>query len=278
LTADKKALAQLPARNVRRRTDADFAPAQEWGFDTFHGVQRMLQSTATSARPSAPRVGAPTRTDSRDPRELDNDATPDNAALDEMAHARRRVRRGELLYRAGDPFHALFAIRCGFFTSRVVLENGRDQVTGYHMAGDMVGLDDIATGTYTSDVAALEDGEVYAIAASHLDEPGMLRRLAAAMSQAMARHRDMQLLLGSMRATERLAAFLLDLSRRMDAGGMSPREFHLRMTRAEIASYLGLSLETVSRQFSRFHADRLIAVRQRHVRLLDIAGLKAVSE
>jgi CRP/FNR family transcriptional regulator len=171
----------------------------------------------------------------------------------------------------------LFAIRSGFFASRVVLENGRDQVTGFHMAGEMLGLDDIGTGAHTSDAAALEYGEVYAIAGSQLDEPGMHRRLATAMSRTLARRRDMMLVLGSMRAGERLAAFLLDLSQRMGAGGMSPDEFHLRMTRAEIGSYLGLSLETVSRLFSRFHADRLIAVRQRHVRLLDIAGLKAVS-
>jgi CRP/FNR family transcriptional regulator len=193
-----------------------------------------------------------------------------------MGHARRRVRRGELLYRAGDPFHSLFAIRSGFFNSRVVLENGREQVTGFHMAAELLGLDDLGSEVYTSEVTALEYGEVYAIARSRLDEPGMQHRVATAMGRALARHRDMMVLLGSMRAAERLAAFLLDLSRRLDAGGMSPGEYHLRMTRAEIGSYLGLSLETVSRLFSRFHAARLIAVHRRHVRLLDIAGLKAV--
>ena len=236
----------------------------------------------TPAPPPTPRVEAPARTGSRscacDLRELcvGNGLAADDAALDEMAHARRRVRHGEFLYRAGDPFQSLFAIRSGFFTSRVLLENGREQVTGFHMAGEMLGLDDIGATAHTSDVVALEYGEVYAIARSRLDEAGMQRRLAAAMSRTLARHRDMMLLLGSMRAEERLAAFLLDLSRRLDAGGVSPGEFHLRMTRAEIGSYLGLSLETVSRLFSRFQAHQLIAVQQRHVRLLDIVGLKAV--
>ena len=242
----------------------------------------MPQLAVTSAPPPAPRVLASARTcpgsPARDLRELClvHGLAADGAALAEMAHARRRIKRGEFLYRAGDPFQSVFAIRSGFFTSRVVLENGRDQVTGFHMAGEMLGLDDVGVGAYTSDAVALEYSEVYAIANSRLDEPGMQRRLTTAMSRTLARHRDMMLLLGSMRAAERLAAFLLDLSRRLHAGGMSPGEFHLRMTRAEIGSYLGLSLETVSRLFSRFQADQLIAVRQRHVRLLDIAGLGAV--
>jgi CRP/FNR family transcriptional regulator len=96
------------------------------------------------------------------------------------------------------------------------------------------------------------------------------------MSRELVRDQGVMMLLGTMRAEERLAAFLLNLSQRFVARGYSPNEFHLRMTRDEIGSYLGLSLETVSRLFSRFQAEDLISVQQKHIRILDTTGLRAV--
>ncbi len=201
---------------------------------------------------------------------------PDTALLGDLIYTRKRVKRGESLYRAGAAFDSLFAVRSGFFKSSVVLEDGRDQVTGFHMAGEILGMDGIGTESHAADVTALEDSEVCIIPYARLEQPGLQRQLHKVMSRELVRDQGVMMLLGTMRAEERLAAFLLNLSQRFVARGFSPHEFHLRMTRDEIGSYLGLSLETVSRLFSRFQDERLISVQQKHIRIFDIAGLKSV--
>ena len=198
------------------------------------------------------------------------------ALLDGLVYTRKRIRRGECLYRVGSGFESLYAVRSGFFKSRVVLEDGRDQVTAFHMAGEILGTDGIGTESHTTDVIALEDSVVCVIPYSRLQEPGLQRQLHKVMSRELVRDQGVMMLLGTMRAEERLAAFLLNLSQRFVARGYASNEFHLRMTRDEIGSYIGLSLETVSRLFSRFHAEGLIAVQQKHIRILDILGLKSM--
>ncbi len=200
----------------------------------------------------------------------------DAALLGDRDYATKRVRRGENLYRAGGTFDSLYAVRSGFFKSSVVLEDGRDQVTGFHMAGEILGMEGIGTETHNADVTALEDSEVCIIPYELLVEPRMQRQLQKVMSRELVRDQGLMMLLGTMRAEERLAAFLLNLSQRFVARGFSSHEFHLRMTRDEIGSYLGLSLETVSRLFSRFQVDDLITVQQKHIRILDVAGLRGV--
>ena len=209
--------------------------------------------------------------------------TPDEIEhLDQLVYTRRRVKRGESLYRSGDAFGSIYAVRSGFFKSGVVLEDGRDQVTGFHMPGEILGLDGIGTERHTCGATALEDSEVCVIPFSRLEEVSrevrtLQHQFHKVMSREIVRDQGVMMLLGTMRAEERLAAFLLNLSQRFVARGYSPAEFHLRMTREEIGSYLGLSLETVSRLFSRFQDDGLITVQQKHIRILDIAGLRAVS-
>ena len=197
-------------------------------------------------------------------------------AFSDMVYTRKRVKRGDTLYRTGEEFNAVYAVRIGFFKSSVVLEDGRDQVTAFHMAGEVVGMDGIGTDRHTSDVVALEDSEVCIIPYARLEEAGMQRQLHKAMSRELVRDQGVMMLLGTMRAEERLAAFLLNLSQRFVARGFSSSEFNLRMTREEIGSYLGLSLETVSRLFSRFQDEGLVAVQQKHIVIHDIPGLKAV--
>ncbi len=196
--------------------------------------------------------------------------------LDDMIYTRKRVKRGEALYRLGSAFDSLYAVRSGFFKSRVVLEDGRDQVTGFHMAGEILGTDGIGTERHTADLIALEDSEVCVIPYSHLEQPALQRQLHKVMSRELVRDQGVMMLLGTMRAEERLAAFLLNLSQRFTARGYSPCDFHLRMTREEIGSYVGLSLETVSRLFSRFQDEGLITVQQKHICIIDIPGLKAM--
>jgi CRP/FNR family transcriptional regulator len=199
--------------------------------------------------------------------------------LDELVSARKRLKRGEHLYSAGQPFDSIYAIRSGFFKTDVLVEDGRDQVTGFQMTGELLGLDGISTEVHTCNAVALEDSEVCIIPFSHLE--GLSREIHTlqhhfhkVMSREIVRDHGVMMLLGMMRAEERLAAFLLNLSQRFTARGYSPAEFNLRMTREEIGSYLGLKLETVSRAFSRFQEEGLVAVQQKHIRILNTPGLK----
>ena len=199
--------------------------------------------------------------------------------LDELVGSRRRVKRQQNLYRSGDPFEAIYAIRTGSFKTDVLLEDGREQVTGFQMTGEILGLDGISSEVHSCNAVALEDSEVCVIAYDKLEElsrqiEGLQHQFHKVMSREIVRDHGVMMLLGSMRAEERLAAFLLNLSQRFTARGFSAAEFHLRMTRDEIGSYLGLKLETVSRAFSKFQEEGLIGVQQKHIRILDIAGLR----
>jgi CRP/FNR family transcriptional regulator len=198
---------------------------------------------------------------------------------DSMVFTRKRVRRGESLYRAGDAFHSLYAVRSGFFKSTVLLEDGRDQVTGFSMAGEILGMDGIGPDRHGCSAVALEDSDICVIPYARLEElgheiPGLQRHFHKVMSREIVREHGVMLLLGSMRAEERVAAFLLNLSQRFTARGYSPSEFNLRMTREEIGSYLGLKLETVSRIFSKFQEFGLVGVQQKLIQILDSIGLK----
>lgn len=201
--------------------------------------------------------------------------------MDRLVTRRRRLKRGADLYRAGEALAALYAIRSGFMKSCVLNDDGREQVAGFHMAGDLLGLDAIGGGSHTCDTVALEDTEVCEIPFASLEQlsrelPSLQHQLHRIMSREIVRDHGVMLLLGSMSAEERLAAFLLNLSQRFAARGYSPSEFRLRMTREEMGSYLGLKLETVSRTLSAFQERGLLSVRQKQVRILDASGLKAV--
>ncbi|MFN6960948.1 MAG: fumarate/nitrate reduction transcriptional regulator Fnr [Rhodocyclaceae bacterium] len=199
--------------------------------------------------------------------------------LDELVTQRRRILRGQYLFRSGDPFEAIYAIKTGFFKTDVLLEDGREQVTGFQMSGEILGLDGIGSDKHACNAIALEDSEVCVIPFADLENysrsiGALQHHFHKVMSREIVRDHGVMMLLGIMRAEERLAAFLLNLSQRFTARGYSPTEFNLRMTRNEIGSYLGLKLETVSRAFSRFQEEGLIAVHQKHIRILDVAGLK----
>ena len=199
--------------------------------------------------------------------------------VDEVVATRRKVARGDNLFRNGDKFNALYAIRTGFFKTRISAEDGRDQVTGFQMAGEIIGLDGIVSDQHTCDAVALEDAEVCVMPFDRIEElsreiTSLQRHVHKIMSREIVRENGVMLLLGSMRAEERLAAFLLNLVQRLHARGFSQSELVLRMTREEIGSYLGLKLETVSRTFSKFAEDGIIEVKQRHVRILNTEALK----
>ena len=201
--------------------------------------------------------------------------------IDEMVGVRRKVKRGAALFRNGETFTSLFAIRTGFFKTSIASEDGRDQVTGFQMAGEVIGLDGIVNDHHTCDAVALEDAEVCVmpfadIEALSREVSALQHHIHKIMSREIVREHGVMLLLGSMRAEERLAAFLLNLVQRLHARGFSQSELILRMTREEIGSYLGLKLETVSRTFSKFVEDGIVEVKQRHVRILETEALRRI--
>jgi CRP/FNR family transcriptional regulator len=205
---------------------------------------------------------------------------PDLHRLDALTSIKRPFRRGEYLYRSGEPFRALYAIRTGFFKTQVLHENGREQVTGFQMPGEIIGLDAISSDAHSCDAVALEDSEICEIPFDQLEAlsrelPVLQRHLHKIMSREIVRDHGIMMLLGSMRAEERLAVFLLNLSQRFSARGYSPNSFHLRMTRQEIGSYLGLKLETVSRTLSHFQEHGLLSVRLREVEIMDMLRLRS---
>jgi len=205
----------------------------------------------------------------------------DMSRIERLVYARRRLKRGETLFKSGDGFKSVYAVRTGFFKSTVLDGEGREQVTGFAMPGELVGLEGLGAGAYGGNAVALEDSEVCVMPFALIEEisrevPGLQRNLHAVLAREIVRDHGVMMLLGSMRAEARLATFLLNLSRRFVRRGYSPSEFHLRMTREEIGSYLGLKLETVSRLFSKFQEDGLIEVQQKHVRIVDIPGLESV--
>jgi CRP/FNR family transcriptional regulator, anaerobic regulatory protein len=195
--------------------------------------------------------------------------------IDQQGFFRRAVRRGEHLYRSGQRFTALYAVRTGFFKTTVLLEEGRSHVTGFHMAGDVIGTDGIGTGTQASEAVALEDSEVCVLPFERLEEltrvvPTLQHSLHRLLSREIVREQGVMALLGGMSADARVAAFLLNLSYRFEARHYSGLEFNLRMSREDIGSYLGLKLETVSRTLSRFAEEGLLSVQNKLVRILDL--------
>jgi len=203
------------------------------------------------------------------------------ARLDGLVSRRLSVARGGTLYDSGDSFQALYAVRAGFFKTRTSSEDGREHVTGFQMAGDLLGLDGISSDHHTCDAVALEDSQVCVIRYDHLEQLSrdfteLQRQFHRVLGREIVRDHGVMMLLVSMRAEERLAAFLLNLAQRLHVRGFSPNALVLRMTRQEIGTYLGLKLETVSRCFSKFHSDGVLQVRQKEVRILDMAALEAM--
>jgi CRP/FNR family transcriptional regulator, anaerobic regulatory protein len=205
----------------------------------------------------------------------------DMQKLDEVVATRMKVKQGSNLFSDGDTFTSLYAIRTGFFKTCVTSEDGREQVTGFQMAGEIVGLDGIVNDQHSCNAVALEDAEVCVMPFANVEElsrefPVLQRHMHKIMSREIVRENSVMMLLGNMRAEERLAAFLLNLVQRLHARGFSQSEFILRMSREEIGSYLGMKLETVSRTFSKFSEEGVIEVKQRYVRILQPDALKKI--
>lgn len=207
-----------------------------------------------------------------------NLSSVDLERINHLVVERRKVKRGQMLVCRGEEFVNLYAIRAGVFKTSVNGENGREQVGGFQVAGEYLGLDGIADEQHHCNTVALEDAEVCVIPFRQLEArarsmPVLQHHLYKILSQELVHKRGVMMLIGSMRAEERLASFLLNLTKRMSARGGSPSELVLRMTRHDIGSFLCIKLETVSRAFSKFASLGILEVKLRHVRILDVAAL-----
>ena len=210
-------------------------------------------------------------------------STDDLRALEGTVKSHRKLSKGEFLYRVGDPFRSLFAIRTGSTKTCEIAADGSVQITGFHLPGELLGIDAINSDKHPCDVIALETTEVCELPFDKLEVlarelPGLQHQLFRLMSREVAEEEVQLLMLGRMKAEERLAAFLLSFSKRFQLLGYSPTDLRLPMSRQDLGDYLGLALETVSRLFSRFQEDKLITVQGRNVKLLNVIRLKGVTE
>jgi CRP/FNR family transcriptional regulator len=208
-------------------------------------------------------------------------AESDLAELEKIIQRRRIKGQGKTLFRTGDPFSSIFAVRSGSIKTFLFTEDGREQITGFYLPGELFGLEGINTGTHCCTATTLEDSSVCEIPFDRLESlaphvPGLLSQMVRLMSKEIRRDRAM-MHLARKTADERLAGFLLGLSMRFRERGFSDREFRLSMSRSDIGNYLGLAIETVSRLFTRFQHDGLLMVKGKQVQLLDLDRLRTLA-
>ena len=206
----------------------------------------------------------------------------DLSLLDAAIDRRRVLKAGQHVYRLRDSFEALYAIRSGFFKTYELSSDGHEQINGFHMTGEIMGMDAIGTDRHACSAIALEDCEVCIIPFARLEEllheiPSLMQQFHRLMSREIAADHGMMMLLGTMSAEQKLAVFLANLSKRLDARGLSPTVLRLSMSREEIGNYLGLKLETVSRMFSKFQEDGLVQVERRNLTVTNLPGLQLLA-
>ncbi len=202
--------------------------------------------------------------------------------LDSIIKRRQPLKRGEHLFQAGTSFQSIYAVRSGSLKSYSATEDGQEQVTGFHLPGELLGLDALHSGVHCCSAKALETTSLCEIPYNQLGAlaeqmPGLQQQLLNIMSQELQHDQSLFRLLGRKSAEERLAALLLSLSERYQRRGFVATEFHLSMSRNDIANYLGLAVETVSRVFGRFQEEGLLSVQRKHIRILDMARLQGIT-
>lgn len=201
--------------------------------------------------------------------------------LDEIVKRNRPLHRGDHLFRDGDRFHSLFVVKTGSVKTYAPSEDGGEQVLGFHLPGELIGLDAIENDMHNCSAKVLETSAVCEIPFDHLEElssvvPSLQHQMFRLLSREIGHDENMLTLLGKRNAEERLAAFLISLSDRFKRRGFSASDFYLSMSRHEIGNYLGLAVETVSRLFTRFQEDGLLKVERKHIQLMDLDRLRQI--
>lgn len=206
----------------------------------------------------------------------------DTSVLDSIVKRKQLFKRGDVLYRVGQPLEFIYAIRGGSVKTSITTEDGRVQVTGFHIAGELLGLNAIESRQHSCEARALEMTSVCEVSVERFEQlakenPAVQYELLRIMSGEIRHNQGLLLLLGKRNAEEKLATYLLSLSRRFAKRHYSATEFILSMSRGDIGNYLGIAEETVCRIFARFQDEGLIASRRRHVRLLNIDRLRTIA-
>jgi CRP/FNR family transcriptional regulator len=206
----------------------------------------------------------------------------DLAQLDAIVHRRRPLARGQRLFRIGAPMEALHVVHDGAFKTVALSDEGGEQIVGFHLAGELMGLDALGEGQHRCEAEALVPSIVCEVPLDALDEvcravPGLQTQLLRVIGRSIGRDQDHLAMLARRQSQERIAMFLHGLSERYRQLGRSPIEFNLPMSREDIARYLGLVIETVSRSFTRLQDDGLIKVRGRQLRILDLPALETLA-
>ncbi|SIN86071.1 FNR family transcription factor [Salinivibrio sp. ES.052] len=203
--------------------------------------------------------------------------------LDSIIERKKPIQKGQELFKAGDTLRALYAIRSGTVKTYTITEQGDEQITAFHLAGDLVGFDAINDNEHPSFAQALETSMICEIPYDTLDDlsgkmPKLRQQIMRLMSNEIKGDQDMILLLSKKTAEERLAAFLYNLSKRFAQRGFSPREFRLTMTRGDIGNYLGLTVETISRLLGRFQKSEILAVKGKYITVLNLEELARLAD
>ena len=198
--------------------------------------------------------------------------------LDNIIRRSRPLKRGEHLFRAADPFESVFAVRSGAVKSYALSEEGEEQVTGFYLPGEILGMDGISTARHMSSAKALETASVCEIPFSRLEDlsskiPSLQHHFFQLMSKEIQADHELHLLLSKKSAEDRVAALIVSLSDRHQRRGLSPNRFRLPMSRYDIANYLGLAVETVSRIFTRFQQQGLVKTEGREIEIVDRTAL-----
>ncbi|WP_394131696.1 electron transport transcriptional regulator EtrA [Shewanella maritima] len=209
-----------------------------------------------------------------------NDAELDQ--LDDIIERKKPVQKGDQIFKSGDSLKALYAIRSGTIKSYTITEQGDEQITGFHLAGDVIGFDGIHAHQHQSFAQALETSMVCEIPFETLDElsgsmPKLRQQIMRLMSNEIMSDQEMILLLSKKNAEERLAAFISNLANRFGSRGFSPNEFRLTMTRGDIGNYLGLTVETISRLLGRFQKAGMIEVKGKYISIVDQSALSVLA-
>ncbi len=203
------------------------------------------------------------------------------ADMDAVVEQPRSLHKNDFLYRDGDKALSIYAVRSGCVKTMTESPNGDEQIVGFHLAGELLGLDGFADGEYSCNAVALETSSVCELPLEQLEIlsqklPGLQKQMRRIMGKEVNKDHKLLLLLGKMTADERLASFLLSLSARMEERHWNINEFNLMMPRQDIANYLGMAVETVSRLFASFQNEKIIEVDRRHITILNMARLKAM--
>lgn len=212
------------------------------------------------------------------PHGMDN---ADMEKLDAVVDRDQPLHKSEFLYREGDACKAIYAVLSGGVKTTVQNQNGESQIVGFHLPGELIGFDGFATDIHACSAETLETTSVCVLPLDNLESlcetvPGLQKQMRRIMGLEVNNDHDLLLLLGKMNSDEKLATFLINLSNRMKQRHWKETEFNLNMTRQDIANYLGLAVETVSRLFAQFQDNGLISVDKRHVTITDMDALKRI--